>query len=534
MIRDQLLDAVKAGLVELGVAEVPDAVVVERPANRDHGDWSTNAALVCSKIAGRNPRELGQALADYLGANRPPHVEALEIAGPGFVNFRLAPTWLHDVLTEVVTDGEAGYGRLDLGGGMQINVEFVSANPTGPLHAGGARWGAFGDSLCRVFERCGYAPHREYYVNDRGVQTTLFGQSLSARKAGEEPPENGYVGQYIDDWAAEMPDDVDPAEWGRDRSLAEVRDALAAMHVSFDTWSSEKALVESGAMEAALAELRASRHVFEEDGAVWLRTTTFGDDKDRVLIKNDGEPTYFLPDIAYHRDKFTRGERLIDVLGADHHGYVPRMRAAMAALGHDTDDYEVIIGQNVKLMRDGVELKMSKRAGTIVTIDDLVDEVGPDVARFAYLLQSVDSSQTIDIDVLKTEASENPVFYVQYAFARIHSIGREAANRGIERAPLADADLSLLTHERELEILRELSTFPEVLAIACNDRAPHKITAWVRELAAAFHGFYRDCPILRSDVDPDLQQARFWLTDAARVGLAVGLDLLGVDAPESM
>ncbi|MGH1504210.1 MAG: arginine--tRNA ligase [Acidimicrobiales bacterium] len=533
MMRDTLLEAVRSALGTLGVDPVPDAVVIERPANREHGDWSTNASLVCAKIAKMNPRALGEALAAELGAQDLPHVEGLEIAGPGFVNFRLAPTWLHDVLRDVVTAG-VDFGRQDLGGGASINVEFVSANPTGPLHAGGGRWGAFGDSLCRVFERCGYVPHREYYINDRGVQTVLFGQSLVARKNGEEPPEGGYVGQYIVDWAAEMPDDADPTQWGRDRSLTEVRESLASMNVRFDSWSSEKALVDAGAMEVTLDALRATGKVFEEEGATWLRTSDFGDDKDRVLIKADGEPTYFLPDIAYHRDKFDRGDHLIDVLGADHHGYAPRMKAALEILGHGTDDYEVIIGQNVKLMRDGEEVKISKRAGTMITIDDLVDEVGPDVARFAYLLQSIDSSQTIDIDVLKAQAAENPVFYVQYAFARISAIGDKAAERGVTRADLADVDLSPLSHERELELLRQLSVFDETLALACRERAPHKITAWVRELASAFHGFYYDCPILRDDVDDDTRQARLWLTEAARTGLLVGLDLLGVDAPEQM
>ncbi len=533
-MREQLLAAVHTALNEMGVADVPDAVTMERPARREHGDWSTNAALVCSKILGRNPREIGQELANNLDANRPKHVEALEIAGPGFVNFKLAPTWLYDVLVDVVAAGEANFGRLTLGGGQTVNVEFVSANPTGPLHAGGGRWGAYGDSLARVFNRCGFVAHKEYYANDRGNQTVLFGQSLIAGRDGTKPPENGYVGEYIKEWADEMPADADPVTWGVERSLTEVREALLSMHVEFDTWSSEKALVESGAMDATFEELKATGYVFESDGATWLRTTEFGDDKDRVLIRSDGEPTYLLPDIAYHRDKFTRGAIVIDILGADHHGYVARMKAALLALGHAEDTYEAIIGQNVKLMRDGVEVKMSKRAGNIVAISDLVDDVGPDVARFAYLLQSVDTTQTLDIDILSAQASENPVFYVQYANARIHSIARKAAESGVERAPIETANLSLLTHERELDLLRLLSEFEEVVAVACVDRAPHKVTTWVRELASAFHGFYRDCPILHTEVSPELQQARFWLVEATRIGLATGLDLLGVSAPEQM
>ncbi len=534
MIRDQLLDAVADALNALGIDPVPSGVVVERPARREHGDWSTNAALVSAKAAGRNPRELGQALADHLTEHRPPHVDALEIAGPGFVNFRLAPTWLHEVLAEVVDRGEDGYARLGFGAGTAVNIEYVSANPTGPIHAGGGRWGAFGDSLARIMDRCGYDAHREFYVNDRGNQTVLFGASLEARKQGEPVPEGGYEGAYIDDWAAEMPDGADPTAWGIERSLRDARETLAAMNVEFDTWSSEKALVETGAEAEVLDRLKQSGLVYEADGAVWLKTSEYGDNDDRVLVKSNGEYTYFMPDIAYHLDKYNRGDHLIDILGADHHGYAPRMRAALMALGKPEDSYEVIIGQFVKLMRSGTEVKMSKRAGNIVEIRDLVDEVGADVARFAYLLQSIDSPQTLDIDLLKAQAAENPVYYVQYANARIHSLAREAAERGVERGPLADTDLAVLTHERELELLRQLSAFAEVLEVACNERAPHKITTWVRELASAFHGFYRDCPVLRSDVDPNVARARLWLSEATRIGLAIGLDLLGVSAPEQM
>lgn len=534
MIKDQLTVAVADALSALGVDPAPDSMVVERPARREHGDWSTNAALVSSKSAGRNPRVLADELIRHLEANRPSHVESMEIAGPGFVNFRLAPTWLHEVLTEVVQQGEDGYARLDLGQGRTVNIEFVSANPTGPIHAGGGRWGAYGDSLARIMARCGYRPHKEFYINDRGRQTELFGQSLMARRTGQEPPEGGYSGAYIEQWAAEMPDDADPVAWGVERSLADARQVLESMNVTFDTWSSEKALIEAGAQADVLDRLKQSGLVYERDGATWLKTTEFGDNDDRVLVKSNGDYTYFTPDIAYHLDKYSRGELLIDILGSDHHGYAPRMRAALVALGMPPDSYEVIIGQFVKLVRHGKEVRMSKRAGNIVEIRDLVDEVGPDVARFAYLLQSIDSAQTLDIDVLTAEAAENPVYYVQYANARIHSLADEAAKRSVARLPLDQADLSVLRHERELELLRQLSLLPEVLEQACNDRAPHKVTTWVRELAAAFHGFYRDCPVLRSDLDADLQQARLWLAEAARIGLAIGLDLLGVSAPESM
>lgn len=533
MIRDQLTSALAGCLEELGVGPPADGVHLERPARREHGDWSSNVALVTAKGVGRPPRALAQDIIDRLAVDLPEHVTAVELAGPGFVNFRLAPTWLHDVLRDVVSQGEE-YGRLGIGAGSVVNLEYVSANPTGPLHAGGGRWGAFGDTLARIFARCGYGVQREYYVNDRGVQTILFGASLTAARSGEPPPENGYVGAYIAQWAAEMPDNAEPVQWGLERSLHDVRTALGSMNVTFDRWASERALVDSGAMERVVERLRAGGYVEERDGATWLRTTEFGDDQDRVLIKGDGEPTYFVPDIAYHDDKFTRGDLVIDILGADHHGYVGRMRAAMQMLGHPAEAYEVIIGQNVTLMRDGAEVKISKRAGTMIEVGDLIEAVGPDVARFAYLLQSIDTRQTIDIDLLSSQANENPVFYVQYANARIHSIGREAAARGIDRVPLADGDLSVLTHERELDVLRALSTLSECLELAARERAPHKVSTWVRELAAAFHGFYHDCPVLRSDVPTEVQQARLWLVEASRVGFAIGLDLLGVAAPEEM
>lgn len=534
VIRDDLLEAVHAALATIGVVDIPAAVVIERPARPEHGDWSTNAALVCSKALGKNPREIGQALADALSADPPKHVEAVEIAGPGFVNFRLARTWLYDVLGDVVAGGVDGYARPALGNGRRVNVEFVSANPTGPLHAGHGRWAAYGDSLCRLLARCGYQPHSETYVNDRGVQIEHYGDSLAARKRGEAPSDDGYQGAYITEWASEMPDDVDPATWGVVYALDDQKEALAAMHVVFDTWSSERESIEAGHMHSALERLRAAGHVYEEDGATWLRTTDAGDDKDRVLVKSDGAMTYLLPDIGYHESKFERGDLIIDILGADHHGYVPRMRAALQLLGHPADSYEAIIGQNVKLMRGGVEVKLSKRTGTMIELRELVDDVGPDVARFAYLMQSIDTSLVLDIDLLRQQSSENPVFYVQYAHARIHSIGRMASERGITRAPLAEADLSLLQHERELQLLRDLFSLNDVLIAACIDRAPHKISAWVRELAAAFQGFYHDCPVLRDDVDPGLQQARLWLVEATRIGLSIGLDLLGVDAPEQM
>jgi arginyl-tRNA synthetase len=536
VIRDQLVDALRATLVALEVEPLPETVNLERPARREHGDWSSNVALAAAKKAGRNPRELAQAVADRLNdpAHRPPHVTAVEIAGPGFVNFRLADSWLHDVLTTVVRGGPGDYGRHRVGTGTTVNVEWVSANPTGPLHVGHGRNAAYGDSLVRLLERCGFSVTREFYLNDRGTQMQHYVESLLARKKGEQPPDDGYHGQYVIDWAAEMPDDADPLEWGEQRAIRDHQDVLGQLHIHFDVWFSERSLVASGKVEEALADLRARDMAYDDDGAVWLRSTAFGDDKDRVLIKSDGEFTYLLPDIAYHRDKFSRADRLVDVWGADHHGYVPRMKAAVQALGHAPDDLQVHLTQLVKLLRGGEEVRMSKRTGEIIELRDVIDEVGPDAARLTFLLQSVDTSQNFDLEVVKSQAMDNPVFYVQMAHARIRSMKRKADEVGVERRPLDAVDLSLLSHERELGVLRALSELPDVVLTAMQDAAPHRISTWVRELAGAFHGFYHDCYVISDQTPPELTQARLWLVEAAEIGLAIGLDLLGVSAPESM
>jgi len=530
VIRDVLEQSLREALAAIGV-DAPDIVQLERPQRREHGDWSSNVALATAKAARRSPRDLAQAIADAL----PAELARTEIAGPGFINFHLPASWLTDVLREVVAQGEDGYGRHDFGAGTSVNIEFVSANPTGPLHAGGGRWAAYGDALSNLFARCGYAVTREYYLNDRGTQMRLFGESLAAAKAGRPVPEDGYQGEYIQEWAAEMPDDADPAAWGYERVKRDLRDTLERMGVHFDVWFSEKSLVESGAVEATLADLRDRGAIYDADGAVWLRATDYGDDQDRVLVKSDGEPTYLLPDIAYHRDKFARGhDLLIDVWGADHHGYVARLKVGVQALGHDPDQLELILGQLVTLVRDGEPVRLSKRAGTLVLLDDVLDAVGPDVARLTFLLQSLDTRQTVDLALITAQSMENPVFYVQMAHARIAGIARRAAEVGVERGAIGDVDLSLLVHEREHELLRTLSELPDVVALATRERAPHKVTTWVRELADRFHGFYHDCYVIGDDVAPELTQARLWLVEAARVGLAVGLGLLGVSAPESM
>ncbi|MCC5950642.1 MAG: arginine--tRNA ligase [Acidimicrobiia bacterium] len=551
VIRDQLTDALAAALDAAGIEVDRSRITLERPARREHGDWSANAAMVAAKAAGRPPRELAAELAAWLEepANRPAHVERIEVAGPGFVNVHLAPSWLHDVLTEVVGCIPAELGASDDGAGRAVNIEFVSANPTGPLHAGHGRGATYGDALARLLERTGWQVTREFYVNDRGTQMRHYAASLAAAAAGQPVPEDGYRGEYITRWATELPseladgpppaadgDDVDPLlEWGLTRALDDHRDVLDLLGVHFDVWFSERSMVGSGAIDATLADLRQRGVAYDSDGAVWLRSSDFGDDKDRVLVRSGGEPTYLLPDIAYHRDKYGRGfALLVDVWGADHHGYVPRMAAALAALGHEPDSFEAVITQLVNLQRDGEPVRLSKRAGEIVELRDVVDEVGTDAARFTFLLQSVNTAQTFDLELAKRKSMDNPVYYVQYAHARIASIVRKAEGAGIERLPLEQVDLAQLTHERELALLRALEQFPEVVADAARTRGPHKITAWLRELAGRFHGFYHDCYVVADSVDPELTQARLWLVEATRVGLVSGLDLVGVSAPDAM
>ena len=535
MVRDDLERSLRAALDASGVEPPRSGIALERPARREHGDWSSNVALAAAKTAGRKPRELADELTAWLTTNPPAHVERVEVAGPGFVNFHLDEGWLHDVLRDVVAAGETGFARHDVGAGLPVNLEFVSANPTGPLHAGGGRWAAYGDSLANILEWCGYRPHREYYLNDRGVQMKLFADSLAARKEGRPLPEDGYQGEYLVEWAAEMPDGADAGEWGDERVKRDLAETLAKMGVEFDTWFSEKSLVESGAVEQTLDDLRGHGAVYEQDGAVWLRSEQYGDDKDRVVVRSDGEPTYLLPDIAYHRDKFGRGFRLlIDVWGADHHGYVSRLKAGVQALGHDPNELEIVLGQLVNLVRDGQPVRLSKRSGDIVELGELLDAVGPDAARLTFLLQSLDTRQTIDLGVITAQSMENPVFYVQYAHARICSIYKTAEEQGVTRGPIEDVDLGLLTHERELDLLRSLAEAPDVVLAACEERAPHRVTTWVRELAGRFHGFYHDCYVVAESVPAELTQARLWLTEATRIGLVVGLGLLRVSAPETM
>ena len=539
MIRDDLRTAIGRALDHAGLPVPPDGIELDPARNREHGDWASNVAMKLARVVGAKPREIAQQVVDALAAETVPHLAKVEIAGPGFLNLFLAPTWLHDVLRAVVAGG-THYGHSNALAGRRINLEFVSANPTGPLHAGGGRWVAVGDAIANLLAAQGAEVHREYYLNDAGAQLDKFRDSLDARYRGVEPPEDGYQGQYLVDMAAqlhaELGDEVTPddaSEWGHRLVVQSLHDDLARVGVHFDTWFSERTLHERGEVADVLEQLAAKGVLYEHEGARWLRSTDFGDQRDRVLVRGDGSTTYLCNDLAYHRDKFRRGfTHLIDIWGADHHGQVKSLQAGMEALGFSPGEPEIILGQFVKVVKDGREVRMSRRTGNIVTLADILDEVDPDVARMTFLLQGIDTAQTFDLDVVTEQSRENPVYYVQYAHARIASIGRKAAGAGVVRKPLADVELSPLGHEREDALLRALANYPDAIHEAAEARAPQKVSTWARDFAAEFHGFYRDCKVLSDD--PDLTQARLWLTEACRIGLADALAVLGVNAPDEM
>ncbi|MCG2799237.1 MAG: arginine--tRNA ligase [Cellulomonas sp.] len=550
-LRAALLNAVEDGTLALTPAQVPAQVHLERPRQREHGDWATNVALQLAKLAGTNPRALAADLADRVAST--PGVAAVEVAGPGFLNIRLDTAAAGELARTIVEQG-AAYGRGDSLAGQNVNLEFVSANPTGPLHIGGVRWAAVGDSLARVLIAAGARVEREYYFNDHGAQIDRFARSLLARARGEAAPEDGYGGQYIADIAdrviadaaaAGEPDprtldDVEATEAFRRRGVdlmfAEIKTSLADFGVRFDVYFHEDALHESGAVDRAVARLRAAGHIYESDGATWLRTTDFGDDKDRVVIKSDGEAAYIAGDIAYYLDKRERGfDRVVIMLGADHHGYIGRMMAVCAAFG-DTPrvNLEILIGQLVNLVKDGEPVRMSKRAGTVVTIDDLVDAVGVDAARYSLVRSSYDTSIDLDLDLLAKATNENPVFYVQYAHARTVNVARNAAAAGVSRSDGFDA--SLLDHESEAVLLGLLAELPRVVEQAATVREPHRVARYLEELAGAYHKWYdqrRVTPFGDEEVG-DVHRTRLWLNDATAQVLATGLGLLGVSAPERM
>lgn len=559
LVTDAISAAVEAG--EITLDAIPDPGV-ERPRDPEHGDWATTVALRASKAAKMSPRDFAAVVAPRLDAN--PDIAAVEIAGPGFINVRLAPAALQRVLTRVRTE-RADFGRVDLGEGKRVQIEFVSANPVGPMHVGHGRWAAIGDALGNVLDHAGWKVEREFYVNDAGVQMNQFARSLSARYLellGQEIdfPEDGYRGDYIVDIARDLVEsegdrwvdapaeerEVHFREIGYAQVLEHIRSVLSGIGVDFDVWFSERTLHAVGedgvtAIERGIARLREAGYIFEHEGATWFRSTDFGDDKDRVIVKADGEYTYFAADIAYHFDKLQRGfDRLIDIWGADHHGYVPRMKAAVAALGHP-GALDIVIGQLVNLFRGDEVVRMSKRTGDMVTFEELLDEVGGDAARFFFLRRSTDQPVDFDIDLAKEQSSDNPMYYVQYAHARICSILRRAA--GIEDTDVDvdalvadliadDTDIGVLTEEAELALMRKISELQDVVELAARDLAPYRLTYYAADLASAFHQFYNRCRVMCED--PTVRRARLYAVDATRLALSTTLSLIGVASPTSM
>ncbi|AMT73645.1 arginine--tRNA ligase [Mycobacteroides immunogenum] len=545
-LADLLRSAATTVLDERGLdtSALPAAVTVERPRNPEHGDYATNVALQVAKKVGVAPRDLAGWLAEALVANDA--IAAAEIAGPGFVNLRIAADAQGTIVANILDAGET-YGNSDAQGTHTINLEFVSANPTGPIHIGGTRWAAVGDALGRLLTRQGATVTREYYFNDHGAQIDRFVRSLIASAEGKEAPEDGYAGDYIADIAKQVttqrPDALalpEPKraevfrEIGVDLMFTHIKESLHEFGTDFDVFTHEDSMHTSGRVQEAIAQLRKTGNIYEKDGASWLRSSNFGDDKDRVVIKSDGNPAYIAGDIAYYLDKRERGFDLcIYMLGADHHGYIARLKAVAAALGYDADSVEVLIGQMVNLVRDGQPVRMSKRAGTVITLDDLVDAIGVDAARYALIRSSVDTSIDIDLELWASASSENPVYYVQYAHARLSALARNAADLGLQ---YSTEHLELLTHEKEGALIRGLGEFGRILQNAAVLREPHRVARYLEDIAGDYHRFYDSCRVLpQGDETPgDLHAARLALCLATRQVIANGLDILGVSAPERM
>lgn len=545
-------DAIAEAAVAAGLAaceELP-AFVLEVPKDKSHGDLATNAAMQLTKLAKRNPRQIAEAIIEHLDA-KGAYIESAEIAGPGFINFRIDKSFLYAVIKETLTAG-ADYGRVASGQGKRIQVEFVSANPTGSLHLGHARGAAVGDALCNVLDFAGYEVTREYYINDAGKQIENLALSIEARyrqQLGQEAelPEDGYYGEDIVGFAKALAEQEGDRllslpeqerfqyfrSYGLERELDKIKRDLARFRVGFDVWFSETSLYETGRVTEALQALKDSGHVYEEDGATWLATVPLGDDKNRVLVKNDGSYTYLTPDIAYHRDKYGRGfDEMINIWGADHHGYIPRVKAAMAALGNDPAKLTVLIAQMVSLFQNGEKVKMSKRTGKAVTMEDLMDEVGVDAIRYFFTMRSMDSHLDFDMDLAISTSNENPVYYVQYAHARICSIFRQAEEQGFALPALDAVDYGKLTAEAEFDLLRKIGELPQEVADAAAQYAPHRLIRYVYELAADFHSYYRAERVITDDASQTA--ARLALLAAVRTAIANVLRLVGVSAPERM
>ena len=532
--------------------DVPSQLTLDRPKNRDHGDYATSIALALSKSANLQPGVIAKVIVKTLTDNKlltPAGISKVDIAGPGFINITLESASQGVVVTEILTGGKK-FGTSNLLAGKKINLEFVSANPTGPLHLGHTRWAAVGDSLGRVLAAAGAQVSREFYVNDRGNQMDLFGASLRAAALGKPRPEDGYHGEYIEDLAKEIvksnPKFTELAESesisaftqaGYKLQLDQQRKVLDNFGTHFDTWFSERSLYENDFFNHSLDKLKKQGHVYEQEGAIWLRTTDFGDDKDRVMIKSDGTFAYFASDSAYYVSKKERGFNLcIYMLGADHHGYVGRVKALAACAGDDPEkDVEVLIGQMVKIIEGGAELKLSKRAGTIITLEELVEKVGTDAARYTLIRFPTDTPMVMDVDLLRKNTNDNPVYYVQYAHARICAVLRNAKELGINYG-LKFYSPELLTHERERELIGLLAQYPKVLSSAAQLRQPHRVARYIEELASQYHRFYNDCRVLPlgDEKVSDLNSARATLSQATAQVISNGLDLLGVNAPEKM
>lgn len=546
-LKEQIRQAViAAGIVD--EANMPE-VILEVPREKAHGDFATNMAMQLTRIARRNPREIAAAIVEKIDREKA-RIRDIQIAGPGFINFFMDRSFLTRVLTEIQAAGER-YGRSDAGRGEKINVEFTSANPTGNLHLGHARGAAVGDALCNILDAAGYDVTREYYINDAGNQMNMMALSIEARYLeglGKEFtfPEDGYRGQEMIDIAQELIRSEGDRllsldreerlaylkEYGKKKLLAKIESDLKKYRVEFDVWFSELSLYESGAIQEALAELKEKGYTYEQDGALWLRSTAFGDDKDRVLIKQDGSYTYLTPDIAYHRNKLQRGfDRLINIWGADHHGYIARMKAALAALGYDPDKLQVLITQMVKLYQGGELVKMSKRTGKAVTMEELMEEVGVDATRYFFAMRSPDSHLDFDMDLAVSQSNENPVYYVQYAHARICSVFRQAEEKGISPS-WEHAHLARLTTEQELDLMQKLGEFPSEIASAAEQLAPHRLIRYLFDLATQFHSFYNAHRVITDDAE--LSKARLALLDSVAQVVRNGLKLIGVHAPERM
>lgn len=551
MTPEQLSAAIVQALQKLhtsgsvALAEVPTEVVVERPKNRDHGDWASNVAMQLAAKAQMKPRDFAELLAPEL--LKAAGVEKVEIAGPGFLNIFVSDAAAGSLAKEIV-DAGVSYGKSTELAGIKLNLEFVSANPTGPIHLGGTRWAAVGDSLARILEFVGAEVTREYYFNDHGAQIDRFARSLLASAKGEPAPEDGYAGQYINEIAQQILEQhpsvlnlsaSDAQEvfraTGVELMFEQIRESLHEFGVDFDVYFHENSLYESGEVQRSVQVLREKGHIFEEDGAIWLRSTTFGDDRDRVVIKSDGEAAYIAGDIAYYQNKRARGfDRCIYMLGADHHGYVPRMMALCAAFGDKPgENLEILIGQMVNLVRDGEPVRMSKRAGTVVTMEDLVDVVGVDAARYALTRSSINSSLDVDLEQLTKKTNDNPVFYVQYAHARTKQVEKNAKSLSVD---LSEFEPGLLSHESESELLAKLSEFPRQVASAAQFREPHRIARYLEEVAGSYHRWYDNCRVTPMGDKPveTVHRTRLWLNNAAGVVLGQGLALLGVSAPERM